>query len=181
MYLTQHTDYGLRVLIYTAINDDSLVNISTIADTYGISKSHLMKVVTALVKGGFLTSVRGKGGGLKLAMSADKINIGAVIRHLEPMQLVECMGENNDCLITPSCRLAGILGGAIKSFFNHLDGFTLEDLLNKPTYDLLYFPKIDILPEQEPVEIVPSALSENLDHVPEKVAQPNAISIDTVN
>ena len=149
MYLTQHTDYGLRVLIYTAINDDTLVNISTIADTYGISKSHLMKVVTALVKGGFLSSVRGKGGGLKLAMAAEDINIGAVVRHLEPMQLVECMGDRNDCLITPSCRLSGILGGVVKSFFNYLDGFTLADLLNKPTYDLLYFPKIEIAVEHE--------------------------------
>lgn len=149
MYLTQHTDYGLRVLIYTAINDDTLVNISTIADTYGISKSHLMKVVTALVKGGFLSSIRGKRGGLKLAMPAEDINIGAVVRHLEPMQLVECMGDRNDCLITPSCRLSGILGGAVKSFFNYLDGFTLADLLNKPTYDLLYFPKIDIAVEYE--------------------------------
>ncbi len=148
MYLTQHTDYGLRVLMYTAINDDALVNISTIADTYGISKSHLMKVVTALVKGGFLSSIRGKGGGLKLAMPPEKINIGAVVRHLEPLQLVECMGENNECLITPSCRLTGILSGAVKSFFNYLDGFTLADLLNKPTYDLLYFPKIDILVEE---------------------------------
>ncbi|MCC9396369.1 Rrf2 family transcriptional regulator, partial [Enterobacter hormaechei subsp. steigerwaltii] len=93
--MTQHTDYGLRVLIYTAINDDALVNISTIAVTYGISKSHLMKVVTALVKGGFLHSVRGKGGGLRLAAPPDRINIGSVVRHLEPMQLVECMGENN--------------------------------------------------------------------------------------
>ena len=67
MYLTQHTDYGLRVLVYTAINDDTLVNIGTIAETYNISKSHLMKVVTSLVKGGFLVSVRGKGGGLRLA------------------------------------------------------------------------------------------------------------------
>ncbi|QEY23573.1 Rrf2 family transcriptional regulator [Neisseria animalis] len=147
MYLTQHTDYGLRVLIYTAVNDDSLVNIATIADTYGISKSHLMKVVTALVKGGFLTSIRGKGGGLKLAMPPEKINIGAVVRHLEPMQLVECMSENNECLITPSCRLTGILSGAVKAFFNYLDGFTLQDLLNKPTCDLLYFPKIDIMVE----------------------------------
>lgn len=144
MYLTQHTDYGLRVLIYTAINDDALVNISTIAVTYGISKSHLMKVVTALVKGGFLHSVRGKGGGLRLAAPPNRINIGSVVRHLEPMQLVECMGENNECLITPSCRLTGILGGAMKSFFTYLDGFTLQDLLNKPTYDLLYEPRIPI-------------------------------------
>lgn len=145
MYLTQHTDYALRVLIYTAINDDALVNIGTIADTYGISKSHLMKVVTALVKGGFLDSVRGKGGGLKLACPPEQINIGAVVRHMEPMQMVECMGPNNGCLISSSCRLSGIIGGGIKAFLNYLDGFTLADMLNKPTYDLLYLPKIDIM------------------------------------
>ncbi|HHX2527994.1 TPA: RrF2 family transcriptional regulator [Neisseria subflava] len=144
MYLTQHTDYGLRVLVYTAINDDSLVNISTIAKTYNISKSHLMKVVTSLVKGGFLVSVRGKGGGLRLADVPEKINIGAVVRHLEPMQVVECMGDNNECLITPSCRLTGIITGAIKAFFNHLDQYSLQDLLDKPTYDILYTPRIPI-------------------------------------
>ncbi|SUA44439.1 Rrf2 family transcriptional regulator [Neisseria sp. Dent CA1/247] len=152
MYLTQHTDYGLRVLIYTAINDDALVNISTIADTYGISKSHLMKVVTSLVKGGFLDSIRGKGGGLRLARPADQINIGTVVRHLEPMQLVECMGNNNQCMISPNCRMAGILGGGIRAFLNYLDGFTLADLVNKPTYDLLYFPKVDLIEENEAAE-----------------------------
>ncbi|MGN6843104.1 RrF2 family transcriptional regulator, partial [Neisseria sp. P0021.S006] len=140
----QHTDYGLRVLVYTAINDDTLVNIGTIAETYNISKSHLMKVVTSLVKGGFLVSVRGKGGGLRLADVPEKINIGAVVRHLEPMQVVECMGDNNECLITPSCRLTGIITGAIKAFFNHLDQYSLQDLLDKPTYDILYTPRIPI-------------------------------------
>lgn len=142
MYLTQHTDYGLRVLIYTAVNDDALANISTIAETYGISKSHLMKVVAALVAGGFLNSVRGKGGGLKLARPAEQINIGAVVRHLEPVPLVECMRPDNACLITPGCRLMGILRGGMKAFFNHLDAFTLADLVNKRTYDLLYQQKI---------------------------------------
>ncbi|MGN6736445.1 RrF2 family transcriptional regulator [Neisseria sp. P0022.S007] len=144
MYLTQHTDYGLRVLVYTAINDDTLVNIGTIAETYNISKSHLMKVVTSLVKGGFLVSVRGKGGGLRLADNPENINIGAVVRHLEPTQVVECMGDNNECLITPSCRLTGIITGAIKAFFNHLDQYSLQDLLDKPTYDILYTPRIPI-------------------------------------
>lgn len=139
MYLTQHTDYALRVLIYTAINNDRLVNIATIANKYGISKSHLMKVVTALVKGGFLESVRGKGGGLRLARPSEKINIGEVVRYMEPMQLVECMGEGNVCLIAPGCRLIDIIGGGIKAFLNYLDGFTLADLVNKPTYEILYF------------------------------------------
>jgi transcriptional regulator, Rrf2 family len=131
-------------LVYTAINDDTLVNIGTIAETYNISKSHLMKVVTSLVKGGFLVSVRGKGGGLRLADNPENINIGAVVRHLEPMQVVECMGDNNECLITPSCRLTGIITGAIKAFFNHLDQYSLQDLLDKPTYDILYTPRIPI-------------------------------------
>lgn len=105
------------MLVYTAINDDALVNISTIADTYGISKSHLMKVVTKPVKGGFLASVRKRRRPEAGARAPEEINLGAVVRHLEPMQLVECMGQNNDCLITPNCRrLAGILGGGIKAF-----------------------------------------------------------------
>lgn len=140
MHLTQHTDYGLRVLIYTAVNSNTLVNIATIAETYGISRSHLMKVVTALVKGGFLNSVRGKCGGLKLADTPENISIGAVVRLLEPVELVECMGADNRCKISPNCRLSGILGGAKRAFFNYLDGFTLADLLNRPTYNLLYMP-----------------------------------------
>ena len=79
MHLTQQTDYALRVLIYAAINNERLVNIGEIAADYAISKSHLMKVTTALVKGGFLEGIRGKGGGLRLAAAAHEINIGAVV------------------------------------------------------------------------------------------------------
>ena len=93
MYLTQQTDYALRVLIYAAVNDKSLVNIATIAETYNISKSHLMKVVTALVKGGFLTSIRGKGGGLKLAQPPEKIRVGTVVRVTEPLLHAGGFGE----------------------------------------------------------------------------------------
>ena len=137
MYLTQYTDYALRVLIYTAVNSEKLVNISTIAETYGISKSHLMKVVTALVKAGFLESVRGKGGGLRLGRAAEAIRIGDVVRELEPCQIVECMGSNGQCLITPCCRLAGVLNGALQQFLQHLDGYTLADLMKQPLRDKL--------------------------------------------
>lgn len=147
MYLTQQTDYALRVLIYAAVNDDDLVNIATIAQSYNISKSHLMKVVTALVKGGFLQSIRGKGGGLKLAQAPEKIRVGAVVRLMEPMQIVECFGENNACVITSHCRLADVLHGGMKAFLNHLDGFTLSDLLNKPIHDILYDNAIPIAVE----------------------------------
>lgn len=147
MYLTQQTDYALRVLMYAAVNNEGLVNIAAIAQTYGISKSHLMKVVTLLVKGGFLASVRGKGGGLKLAQPPEHIRVGAVVRVCEPMPLVECFGENNRCLITESCRLSSILQGGLKAFLNYLDGFTVADLINKPTHDILYSPRIPIAVE----------------------------------
>ncbi|MDO5059121.1 MAG: Rrf2 family transcriptional regulator [Neisseria sp.] len=146
MYLTQHTDYGFRVLLYAAANREKLVNIAVIAEHYGISKSHLMKVVTSLVKGGFLEGVRGKGGGLRLAREPELINVGAVVRYLEPMKLVECMGAGNGCMIAANCRLAGILGGAGKAFLHHLDGFTLADLLNRPTLETLHFAE---MPAQE--------------------------------
>lgn len=146
MYLTQQTDYALRVLIFAAINDDGLVNIATIAQTYHISKSHLMKVVTALVKGEFLHSVRGKGGGLRLARSAEQIYVGSVVRHMEPFTVVECFGDNNRCILTPCCRLMEILQGGVQAFLLHLDGYTLADLIsNRQTYNLLYQNNIPIL------------------------------------
>lgn len=145
MYLTQQTDYALRVLMYAGTNTEGLVNIATISDTYNISKSHLMKVVTALVKGGFLHSIRGKGGGLRLACEPKLISVGAVVRYMEPMVLAECFGERNQCLLTPSCRLVHLLEGAKQAFLLHLDEFTLADLLaNQNTRNLLQFHDIPV-------------------------------------
>lgn len=148
MYLTQQTDYALRVLMYAGANTEGLVNIATISETYNISKSHLMKVVTALVKGGFLHSIRGKGGGLRLACEPKLISVGAVVRYMEPMVLAECFGERNQCLLTPSCRLVHLLEGAKQAFLLHLDEFTLADLLaNQNTRNLLQFHDIPVKAE----------------------------------
>lgn len=152
MYLTQQTDYALRVLMYAGANSENLVNIATISNSYNISKSHLMKVVTALVKGGFLHSVRGKGGGLRLAREAQLISVGAVVRCMEPMILAECFGDKNECMLTPSCRLIHLLEGAKQAFLLHLDGFTLADLLNDPnTRHLLQFHDTSFLIENSAI------------------------------
>lgn len=142
MHLTQHTDYALRSLMYVAANPNKLVNIGAIAECYGISQSHLMKVAAALVKKGFLESVRGKGGGVRLAKAPEAINIGEVVRQLEPVKWVECMGRQNSCLLTSCCGLTGMLNGGAEAFLRHLDQFTLVDLLNQPTLALLYQPEI---------------------------------------
>lgn len=156
MYLTQYTDYSLRVLIFAAIHKERLINIAEIAQAYQISQSHLMKVAAALVRGGFLHSVRGKNGGLYLGAAPQDIAIGAVVRHMEPMQIVECMGPDNHCCIAPNCQLAGILTGAANAFLEHLDGYTLADLLYPETIGQLYRPPensdkpIPIHPDPQP-------------------------------
>ena len=145
MMISSKGRYALRVMIDLAEHaDEGYIPLQTIAARQGISEKYLESILAVLSKARLLDAVRGKGGGLRLADDPEKINIGAVVRHLEPMQVVECMGDNNECLITPSCRLTGIITGAIKAFFNHLDQYSLRDLLDKPTYDILYTPRIPI-------------------------------------
>ena len=130
MNITRFTDYSLRVLIFVAVHNDKLATIQQIADKYGISKNHLMKVVQELSAQGYLESIRGKNGGIRLKHRAELINLGQVVRLNEQSSvLVECFGENNQCVITPSCQLKKILADAMECFFNHLDQFTLADLV----------------------------------------------------
>lgn len=131
MNITSFTDYSLRTLIFLAIKPEELVTIQQIADSYQISKNHLMKVVQDLNRKGYVTAIRGKNGGLKLGRAPNDINIGELIRELEQdSKLVECFGDNNQCVITPACQLKNILAGAMEAFFVYLDQYTLTDLLS---------------------------------------------------
>ncbi|PID66294.1 MAG: Rrf2 family transcriptional regulator [Gammaproteobacteria bacterium] len=130
MQITQHTDYALRTLLYAACHNERLVNIAEIAATYQISKSHLMKVVPVLVKGGFIDSVRGHRGGLRLAKPPEAIIIGRVVRQTEKFTLLECFAKNNQCHIVSACRLTNVFDGAQQAFLQYLDGFTLADMLS---------------------------------------------------
>jgi Rrf2 family nitric oxide-sensitive transcriptional repressor len=126
MRLTVHTDYALRVLLFLGVRPDKLSSIAEIARAYRISQNHLMKVVHGLRKAGYLESVRGRFGGIRLARPADEINIGAVVRATEDdFRLVEC----TSCLIAPGCDLIGALDQALHAFMAVLDGYTLADLM----------------------------------------------------
>ena len=133
MKLTSFTDYTLRVLMYLALNQGKLATIQGIADAYGISESHLMKVVHQLAKSGVVESLRGKGGGIRLALPPEQISIGQVIREAEGRgPIVECFGEHDTCKITPNCKLAGLLSKAFMAFYASLDEYTLNDLIEQP-------------------------------------------------
>ncbi|WP_037587775.1 RrF2 family transcriptional regulator [Stenoxybacter acetivorans] len=139
MYLTQQTDYALRVLIYAAVNNQQLITIADIAKTYSLPKSYLMKVCALLVRLGFLESVRGKNGGLRLASPAETINVGTVVRSVETVDIVECMRNKQLCPLISCCCLAPILSGAAEQFLTYLDQFTLNQLINNPTIAKLHY------------------------------------------
>ena len=130
MKLTFYSDYSLRLLMYVSLKRDGLVTIQEVADAYGISKNHLMKVAFELGRKGFLETVRGRGGGLRLARPPEKIGVGEVVRAMEEdFTMVECFDPKaNQCVITGPCRLRGALSRALKAYFAVLDEYTLADL-----------------------------------------------------
>lgn len=131
MHITRYTDYSLRVLMYLGLKSGELATIKEIADAYGISKNHLMKVVQDLNIKGYLTATRGKSGGICLTRSPESINLGTLVRDTEQdLDLVECFA-GGDCVITPACHLKRAFADALEAFFNVLDQYTLADLLPK--------------------------------------------------
>jgi len=133
MRLTVHTDYALRTLLYLGLHGERLGSIRAIAQAYDISENHLTKVVHRLGRGGFVNTVRGRGGGIRLARPPAAIRIGDVVRRTEEdMALVECFGSANTCRITAACRLRGAFDEALRAFLAVLDGYTLADLLGAP-------------------------------------------------
>ena len=128
MQLTQYTDYSLRVMAYLA-QAPSQSTISEIADYFGISRNHLVKVVHNLAKHGFIRSTRGKGGGIQLARPAEVMNLGDIVRVAEPhFDLVECFNPSEDCcIVTKQCGLKAPLYEAQRAFMAVLDRTTLAD------------------------------------------------------
>ena len=132
MRLAVQTDYALRTLMYLANQKQELTTIASIASRYAISKNHLMKIAHTLGRMEIIETVRGRSGGLRLARPAREISIGHIVRALEDdTNMVECFRQGGgQCLITRSCRLKGILAGALEAFYATLDAYTLADLVD---------------------------------------------------
>lgn len=132
MRLKLYTDYALRVLIYLGARGDTgeLATITEIAERYSISRNHVMKVVYQLGQLGYIETLRGKGGGLRMRMKAEDINVGILVRQTEAdMAIVECFSSTGRCRLAPDCRLQGVLREALDAFMGVLDRYTLADIL----------------------------------------------------
>ena len=136
MKLTNFTDYSLRVLIYLASQPQRRTTIAEVACAFDVSENHLTKVVHFLAKQGWLSTARGRGGGITLGMPAGKVAVGQVVRATEGEAMpAECFGEHSQaCCIASVCALRGVLQEAVASFYAALDKYTLADLTrNAPT------------------------------------------------
>lgn len=150
MRLTNYSDYALRTLMYLAVmpEDADLATIQDIADGYQISKSHLTKIIHQLAQLGYIESIRGKNGGIRLARRPEQINLGEVLRYTEPdFATVPCFVDarpaNNkleptiekdnkaaqvSCMIQPSCLLKNVFYEATQAFIAVMDSYTLADI-----------------------------------------------------
>ena len=127
------SDYSLRVLMYLGSKPERLATIAEIAQFYGISENHLMKVVNQLATLGYIETIRGKGGGMRLARDPKTIILGKVIRDTEKdFALAECFNDHSTCRIQSDCSLQTVLSSALAGMFSVLDKHTLEDIIIKP-------------------------------------------------
>ena len=130
MRLTFSADYALRLLMLVGLETEHLVTIEEVADRFDISKNHLMKVAYQLGQAGYLQTVRGRNGGLRLGKAPSQIVVGEVVRKMEPdFAVVECQNPAGRCKLAPCCALRSAMGEAVQAFLVKLDEYTLEELL----------------------------------------------------
>ena len=128
MQLTRHTDYALRLLMYLTDLGEERTSIAEVADAQMISRTHLMKIANELAHSGFIEAVRGRSGGIRLARPPEEINLGEVVRAMEPgCGLVDCTG----CRLIRRCNLPGIFDQAQNAFHAVLAKYTLAELVRE--------------------------------------------------
>jgi Rrf2 family nitric oxide-sensitive transcriptional repressor len=134
--LNRSTDIGLRILMLSAARDDRLT-VDELADALAVPRNHLAKVVQTLQRRGLLETVRGRGGGVRLAEAGRSKSVGALIRALEgETEVVDCQGEPV-CPLSGNCRLRGALRAAQEAFYAALDPITIGDLAAPPVRETL--------------------------------------------
>ncbi|ENY72459.1 Rrf2 family transcriptional regulator [Aeromonas diversa] len=132
MQLTRFTDYALRTLTFLAVQpEDRLSTITEVADTFAISRNHVVKIVHQLGLKGYIETVRGKHGGIRLGRSAVSINLRDVVVDMENI-LCPAYCKSDNCRLAGGCRVQGILRKAMNAFLDVLGEYTLADAVRDP-------------------------------------------------
>ncbi len=145
MQLTRYTDFGVRTLMYLAVQPErsSLFRIAEITEVFDLSPNHVSKIVHHLGKLGYLETVRGKMGGFRLGKSASDINLGQLIRALEnSLAPIDC--SKPYCRFTPACQLKGVLARAVEAYLSVLDQYSLQDIVSNRNELLALLPDMSV-------------------------------------
>ncbi|MCE9786052.1 Rrf2 family transcriptional regulator [Shewanella chilikensis] len=145
MQLTRYTDFGIRTLMYLAIQPEreTLFRIAEITEVFDLSPNHVSKIVHHLGKLGYLQTIRGKSGGFRLGMAPEKINVGALVRALEnSLAPIDC--SKPYCRLTPACQLKGVLAQAVDAYLAVLDRYTLADIVSNQQELRALLPDLEI-------------------------------------
>ena len=131
MYLSKFTDYSFRILMYLGNNPDKLSTVDELSSILGLSTHHVKKIVYKLSKNNYISSLKGRNGGIKLGMDPKDINLGKLLEITEDnLDIIECFSiENNTCSLNNCCKLKPIINDALESFKLELSKYTLDDIL----------------------------------------------------
>ncbi len=131
MYLSKFTDYSFRILMYLGNNPDKLSTVDELSSILGLSTHHVKKIVYKLSKNNYISSLKGRNGGIKLGMDPKDINLGKLLEITEDnLDILECFSiENNTCSLNNCCKLKPIINDALESFKLELSKYTLDDIL----------------------------------------------------
>ena len=130
MYLSKFTDYSFRILIYLDHNEGKLFTVDELANALNLSSHHIKKIIYKLAKNGYISSSKGRNGGIKLGISPKDINLGKLLELTEDnLNLVECLSNNNTCNLNTSCKLKPVINNALNLFIAEFYKYTLYDIL----------------------------------------------------
>lgn len=133
MRLTTRTNLAMRTLMFCAVNPDRTVRKQEVAEACNASENHLAQVIHLLAQKGYLHTVRGRAGGLRLQRPAEDIKVGQVFRSFEAvLPFAECFagGDENTCPLVSACRLKCVLSDALNAFYGELDRVSVADLVS---------------------------------------------------
>jgi Rrf2 family nitric oxide-sensitive transcriptional repressor len=100
-----------------------------IAAAHRISHNHLDKVVRRMGEAGLVTTLRGRGGGVRLTRDPSTITVGDVMRAMEDdFAVVECLGPARYCQVAGVCGARSVFARALTAYFTVLDDATLDDV-----------------------------------------------------
>ncbi|MEO1281690.1 MAG: Rrf2 family transcriptional regulator [Pseudomonadota bacterium] len=123
MRLCKTTNDAVRILVDCARSGDDLVKVAEISERLGITPQNTFKIVHLLSRAGFVSAVRGRYGGVRLALSASDIRVGQVVRAIEATASAarrekDQAGEDFDQMV----------GDALEAFIQVLDANTIADM-----------------------------------------------------